>query len=70
MGKITYKSRGIAIVLALFLGGLGIHRFYIGQVGRGFLFMIFSWTFIPAFIGLIDALRWAFMSDDSFATRY
>jgi TM2 domain-containing membrane protein YozV len=29
------KSRGIFIILGLFLGGLGIHNFYAGYYGRG-----------------------------------
>lgn len=29
------KSKGIAVVLSIFLGGLGIHRFYIGRIGTG-----------------------------------
>jgi len=64
------KNRGLAIVLALFLGGLGIHRFYVGKIGSGFLFLIFCWTFIPAIIGLIDAIRWALMGEQKFQERY
>lgn len=36
----TYKSKGLAIVLALFLGGMGIHRFYLGHTALGFAFVI------------------------------
>ncbi len=64
------KNRGTAIVLALFLGGLGIHRFYIGQIGWGFIFMIFCWTFIPAIVAFIDAIRWAAMGEKKFQERY
>ena len=31
------KKRLIAFLLCLFLGGLGIHRFYVGKIGTGFL---------------------------------
>lgn len=31
------KSRGVAAVLCFFLGGLGIHRFYVGKIGTGLL---------------------------------
>lgn len=31
------KSRLIALILAFFIGGLGIHRFYVGKVGTGIL---------------------------------
>lgn len=64
------KNRGIAVVLALFLGGLGIHRFYIGQIGWGFVFLIFSWTIIPVIFGFIDALRYWLMGEVEFHHRY
>lgn len=41
-------------ILAFFLGGIGIHKFYAGRIGTGILFIIFSWTFIPAFIAFVE----------------
>ena len=41
-------------LLAFFLGGFGAHKFYAGRIGTGVLFIIFCWTFVPAFIALID----------------
>ena len=46
------KSKAIAIILALFLGGIGIHKFYLGQAGQGILYLLFCWTFIPEYYGL------------------
>ncbi|MGB8021225.1 MAG: TM2 domain-containing protein [Candidatus Nanopelagicales bacterium] len=34
------KSRLAAAILAFFLGGLGIHRFYVGKVGTGVLTIV------------------------------
>lgn len=34
------KRRGIAALLCLFLGVLGIHRFYVGKIGTGFLWLL------------------------------
>ncbi len=64
------KSRSLAIVLALFLGGLGIHKFYVNQPGWGFLYLIFCWTFIPAILGLIEAIAWLSTSEKSFQAQY
>lgn len=50
-----YVNKWIYIVLAIFLGGLGIHRFYAGQ-RFAILYLLFFWTGIPAFLGLIDAI--------------
>ena len=49
------KNPTTAVLLALFLGGLGAHKFYMGQVGVGVLYLLFVWTFIPAILVLIDA---------------
>jgi len=34
------KSWIVALLLCLFLGGLGIHRFYVGKVGTGILMIV------------------------------
>lgn len=41
-------------LLALFLGGIGAHKFYSGKVGTGIAYLLFCWTFIPAIIALIE----------------
>ena len=44
------------VLLALFLGGLGIHNFYAGRIGLGVLYLLFCWTFIPAIAALVQAI--------------
>jgi TM2 domain-containing membrane protein YozV len=34
------KNRTAALLLCLFLGVLGIHRFYVGKVGTGILWLL------------------------------
>jgi TM2 domain-containing membrane protein YozV len=38
---VSHYSRLAALLLCLFLGGLGVHRFYVGKVGTG-VAMIFT----------------------------
>lgn len=64
------KSKVLAVVLALFLGGIGIHKFYLGRIGFGILYLLFCWTFIPAIIAFIEAIVYVAMSDESFAAKY
>ena len=51
----TRKNPTTAIVLALFLGGLGAHKFYLNQVGLGIVYLLFSWSGIPMILGFIEA---------------
>ena len=48
------KRPTIAVLLALFLGGLGAHRFYLGQTRVGMWYLLFSWTGIPALIAFVE----------------
>lgn len=33
-----------------------IHDFYAGKIGLGILYLLFFWTFIPAFAAFIQAI--------------
>jgi hypothetical protein len=64
------KSKIAAGVLALFLGGLGVHKFYLGKSGMGVLYLLFCWTWIPAIVGLIEGIGYLCMSDEKFHREY
>jgi TM2 domain-containing membrane protein YozV len=55
-GQYLNKSKIAAVLLAFFLGGLGLHKFYLGRNKAGILYLVFFWTFVPAILGLIDAI--------------
>lgn len=48
------KDEAIGVLLALFLGSFGIHHFYLRRDGLGILYLLLSWTGIPAILGFIE----------------
>ncbi|MEA5535907.1 NINE protein [Crocosphaera sp. XPORK-15E] len=64
------KNRLVAALLALFLGYVGIHKFYLGENLAGILYLIFSWTLIPGLIAFFEFLGLVLMSDQSFDAKF
>ena len=64
------KDRVTAALLAFFLGGLGVHHFYLGNTIRGILYVLFFWTLIPALVAFVDFIILICMSEATFAERY
>ena len=66
----TVKSRGVAIALALLLGGIGAHKFYLDRPGQGIIYLLLCWTFIPAVIAFFEGIVYALSNDAAFHTKY
>jgi len=64
------KSKLAAALFALFLGGIGIHKFYLGRIGWGIIYLLLCWSFIPAIVGLIEGIILLIMSNDEFNKKY
>ena len=64
------KNKTTAGIFALVFGGLGVHRFYLGQKGLGILYLLFVWTFIPTIIAMIDGIVLLTQDDDKFNRKY
>ncbi len=64
------KSRVAAGVLGILLGGLGAHRFYIGDTKMGVLYLCFFWTAIPMIAGLIEGILYLTKSDAEFQRQH
>lgn len=55
------KSRGVAAVLCFFFGTLGVHRFYVGKIGTGLL-----WLCTLGFFGIGDIVDFIMIICGSF----
>lgn len=64
------KSKTTAGLLAIFLGGLGIHQFYLGNGSKGVLYLLFCWTGIPSLIGFIDGIVLLTSNERRFNIKY
>jgi TM2 domain-containing membrane protein YozV/ribosomal protein L37AE/L43A len=64
------KSKVAAFLFAWFLGGIGGHKFYLGRVGQGVLYLLFFWTFIPAILSFIEGIIYITMDDERFWQKY
>lgn len=67
LGPVTSKNRTTAALLALLLGGIGIHHFYLGRPALGILSIVFCWTFIPGLIAFVQSIIYFTQSDADFA---
>lgn len=64
------KSKTFAILLALIFGGLGAHKFYLGSLKWGVVYLLFSWTGIPTIIGFVEAVIMLTLSKSEFHSKY
>ena len=63
------KSKVAAGLLAIILGGIGVHKFYLGKVGMGILYICFCWTGIPAIVGFIEGIMYVCSNDEKFQLK-
>jgi TM2 domain-containing membrane protein YozV len=60
----------MASFLAFLLWWIGIHKFYLWRPWMGIVYLLFSWTMIPLFLGFIECLLFLFMPTHSFNDEY
>lgn len=61
---VSEKSKGTAAVLCFFFGWLGIHRFYVGKIGTGLL-----WMFTLGLAGLGEIIDFIMILCGSFTDK-
>lgn len=66
------KSKKVATILScpfLIVGCLGIHKFYLNQIGYGILYFILCTSLSP-FLSLINFIQFLLMSQERFDNKY
>ena len=64
------KSKVAAGIMAILLGFVGVHKYYLGRVGQGILYTLFFWTGIPSLLGIIEGIIYLTMDDEKFWQKY
>ena len=64
------KSKVTAGILALLIGGLGIHYFYLGKTTGGIVFLLLCCTGIPSLLAFVQGIMMLTMTDEQFEQKY
>lgn len=70
IGSTKRVNKFVYLVLIFFLGWIGIHKFYAGRIFEGFIYVIFSWTFLPALCALIEFIIVLFKKSDPYGNIF
>lgn len=69
---LTESKKTTAGILALILGGLGVHKFYLGYTGAGVLQILITLLTcgIGSVLGLAEGVIYLTKTDEEFVTTY
>lgn len=66
------KSKNVSGILAILLGGLGAHKFYLGNWGLGILYFasLLIVPYLSMIIGVVEGIRYFTMAEYDFNKKY
>ncbi len=64
------SKRTVAGILALLVGGLGVHKFFLGYTGAGIIQIILSCFGVGGIIALVEGIIYLTKSDEEFIQTY
>jgi TM2 domain-containing membrane protein YozV/RNA polymerase subunit RPABC4/transcription elongation factor Spt4 len=69
-GGSSNSEQVVVGILAILLGGLGVHKFYQGNTKMGVLYLCLFWTAIPALLGLIEGILILVADEEKYERKY
>jgi TM2 domain-containing membrane protein YozV len=63
-------TKTTVILLALFFGIFGMHKFYTSRNKMGYLYVILSWTLVPIIFSLLDILFYLLIKKEKFEKKF
>ncbi len=64
------KSKVVAGVLGILLGGLGAHHFYLGSTGAAIICLLLCCVGVGEILGLVEGILLLVMKDEEFDAKY
>ena len=64
------EKKMVAGILAILLGGFGVHKFYLGYTKEGVIQLLLSLVCIGGIIGIIEGIIYLTKSDEEFVATY
>ena len=64
------EKKLVAGLLAILLGGFGVHKFYLGYTKEGVIQLLLSLVCIGGIIGIIEGIIYLTKSDAEFVATY
>ncbi len=63
-------SKSALLLITFLLGSMGGHKFYLRRYRQAVVYLLFSWTGIPALLALIEFITYAFTKEDRLRAKY
>lgn len=64
------EKKLVAGILALLLGGFGVHKFYLGYTKEGVIQLLLSFICVGSIIAIIEGIIYLTKSDQEFVDTY
>ena len=64
------RNKKTAALFALFFGGFGVHKWYLGKINQGIIYGVLCWTLVPTVISIFEGITYLSMSQEEFDNKF